>query len=414
MSLETLIATVSTDLGIDKSDTTRLLFNMVETVGRQKFTLRTFEGVFSPLQIDFFIKRTTDFNFLDVQIHYECFTYNDDSIASDIKDNCRFCREPIEGSLKHEIEYLYVLKDIFINEIRNMMKNVLQEHYLVWDYKKNLDMLKKEKDLLIPFIGAGLSMPFGLPNWGGLLELLSEENLPKLHQKEAYKEIMELGDYLEALDYLRKVSPYISTEEQIQEEISGIIEKEKNLNILDENHNYFDLLKLNSNFYITTNYDLCISDFLSREHEYTVPLTIKEVQNPKKLMQGQNQVIHLHGHVKKLETMIASKKSYQDLYKDEKFHLLLASIIGNRPLLFIGFSFSDEFFQDLYRKLNATLKTYHYIVLINPELKDVKKFIEDNIKVIGLNVKINDKGKTDYKDYVIALRSLINYLIDDN
>ncbi|WP_218197312.1 hypothetical protein, partial [Pseudomonas sp. 2995-1] len=84
--------------------------------------------------------------------------------------------------------------------IQNQIKQKLQEHYFVQDYFKNIESLLKNREKIIPFIGAGLSMPFGVPNWAGLLKKLGK-NFSKERQRETYEEdFIESGDYLGALD----------------------------------------------------------------------------------------------------------------------------------------------------------------------------------------------------------------------
>ncbi|WP_040207861.1 SIR2 family NAD-dependent protein deacylase [Neobacillus jeddahensis] len=141
-----------------------------------------------------------------------------------------------------------------------------------------------------------------------------------------------------------------------------------------------------------------------------VPLTIQEIIDTQGLLKGSNQVIHLHGHIKKRDSMVLSNRSYKDLYNDPAVRTLLSTIIGARPLLFMGFSFNDEFFKNIYNDLNSILRTSHYIVLSNPEHKDVRRFIEQNIRVIGVNVAVNSENRIDWNDYIIALRTLIRYI----
>ena len=175
--------------------------------------------------------------------------------------------------------------------------------------------------------------------------------------------------------------------------------------------NFYDIIRLNSNLYITTNYDLCLEEFLSHTVGYRAPLCLRDIDNLRTLLEESSQVLHIHGHIKRKDTMIVSQEDYKKLYEDSALMFKVNSILANRPLLYIGFSFTDKFFVDLYTKLGKIVKNHHYIVIANPDLETAREFNKKNIKVVGLRVAETPDGETDYNDFIMAFRTLVNYLV---
>ncbi|MCP3774341.1 SIR2 family protein [Paenibacillus sp. MZ04-78.2] len=228
-----------------------------------------------------------------------------------------------------------------------------------------------------------------------------EEFLSKEFQKEAYSEFIDEGDFFGGLDYLLDKSLYISNEDQLKDEIIKIIIK-ANLGIDESEHNFYDFVELKADFYITTNYDLLMEHFLTDAGDYNTPICMDEIGNLRNMSTSGNSIIHLHGHINRKSSMIVTKKDYTKLYSKKGTLVQLSVIVGSRPLLFIGYSFKDKFFVQMYEKLIEILQTDHYLVLFNPDTKEIKELNKKNIKVIGLSV-------TD-GNYAKAIKVLINYI----
>ncbi|GKS13532.1 hypothetical protein YDYSY3_45320 [Paenibacillus chitinolyticus] len=346
-----------------------------------------------------------------VKVVYEC---SEDAeqiewTAKDPSDMCVVCRQEISDETQHEYRMEYKIKQDCINELRSELVKFFEDKYLLKEYQQNFDLVKEERTKIVPFIGSGLSVPLGLPNWKQLLEKLSPM-FSKEYHKEAYKDYTEQGDLLEALDYLKKWSIHLNTDDQIKDAIIKIIETEQKTGIDEELHNFYDVIKLNSNLYISTNYDLLLEKFLSSSVDYRAPLCLNDVDNLRKLLDENSQVLHIHGHIKRKDTMIVSAEDYKKLYEDNGLMYKLQHILTSRPLLYIGFSFSDKFFVDLYTNLGKIVKNHHYIIMANPDLEKARELNKQNIKVLGLKVALQD-GKTDYDDLIIAIRTLINFIV---
>jgi len=345
-----------------------------------------------------------------IKVVYEC-TEDGEQIewtAKDISDMCVVCRQEISDETQHEYRIEYKINQDCINELRSELVKFFEDKYLLKEYQQNFDLVKEERTKVVPFVGSGLSVPLGLPNWKQLLEKLSPM-FSKEYHKEAYKDYTGQGDLLEALGYLKKWSIHLNTDDQIKDAIIKIIETEQKNSVDEELHNFYDLIKLNSNLYISTNYDLLLEKFLSNSVDYRVPLCLQDVDNLRKLLDEKSQVLHIHGHIKRKDAMIVSAEDYKKLYENNGLMYKLQHILTSRPLLYIGFSFADKFFVDLYTNLGKIVKNHHYIIMANPDLEKARELNKQNIKVLGLKVALKD-GETDYDDLIIAIRILINFI----
>jgi hypothetical protein len=346
-----------------------------------------------------------------IKVVYECVDDLEEIewTAKSPSELCAVCGHEVSDDFKHEYHNEYKIEQNCIDKLRSEFAQYFEEKYLLKEYQQNFETVKEERTKIVPFIGSGLSVPLGLPNWKVLLEKLSS-GLPNEHQKAMYLEYTNQGDLLEALDFLKKWSIHINDDDQVKDAIIKIIETEQKTGVEEDLHNFYDVIKLGSNLYITTNYDLLFEDFLHNSVGYRAPLCLNDIDNLRKLLDRNSQVLHIHGHVERKETMIVSTADYKKLYEDDGLIYKLQHILTSRPLLYLGFSLNDKFFVDLYTNLSKIVKSHHYIVMANPSLEKARELNRQNIKVLGLNVALKD-SKTDYDDLIIAIRTLINFIV---
>ncbi|RST77733.1 hypothetical protein D4T97_001920 [Siminovitchia acidinfaciens] len=343
-------------------------------------------------------------NFISKYFTYDCEATDSVDFAVSLNEECGHCGETLLDSENHIISETYKLNSNFLKLIHEHKKNQLKK-YLIEDYRHNLDRLKNRTHKLIPFLGAGVSIPFNLPNWGELLlELdkgLSDTN------KEKYTELIEQGDYLRALSFLKQYSLLYQTEQVLKRDIKDIIKsrykKESNTN----HHNILDILKLDTEFIITTNYDNAIADYLNDyREEFVMPIILENLEDLQDFLDEDEQnVIHLHGHIVQYSSMIVTKEDYDNLYQSEKIMHILNGIMSNKTLLFIGFSFKDEYFKNLYDKILEHIKGEHFIIVPNLHAFDAKELLDKNLIPIGINVNKEDKH-----DHVKAIKTILEEL----
>lgn len=210
---------------------------------------------------------------------------------------------------------------------------------------------------IIPFIGAGLSIPFKLKSWDDLISELKESFL-KESLWPAIDEDLDLGEYQEAIDDVKKFGGI--SEQPIQEKIADSY----SINLTNDlpDCNYPDLLKDNFKIYLTTNYDELIKSYIPGIRQFysltDYTSNIQRLFDPKT---GKH-LFHLHGCVANPDSIVISSEKYKQLYKNEKFDTLMKAFSSNYSFLFIGFSFNDVFIRNLIQDHKQFFKGTHYIL----------------------------------------------------
>ncbi|MGR5967425.1 SIR2 family NAD-dependent protein deacylase [Bacillus cereus] len=236
----------------------------------------------------------------------------------------------------------------------------------------NLEKLRKDyqDDKIVPFIGAGLSVPFNVPNWKMLINNITEKYVAqeKAFIKEVVKEELRNNDYWGAIDALMKYVPMI--DQDIQEEVVEII-KEKQTKLHDDSlHNYSDIGEMNFKLHLTTNYENLLDDYLKCDNR---PILLKDIQFSTQRLFDEKRVCHLHGFTSNSGTIVLSRESYSNLYMENKYENLLKVVTGNKKLLFMGFSFDDQFVSTLIKDHKKYFNGTHYILLDNPTSEKVRE-----------------------------------------
>ncbi|NFM77952.1 SIR2 family protein [Clostridium botulinum] len=241
---------------------------------------------------------------------------------------------------------------------------------------------------LIPFIGAGLSIPFNIPDWGKLIrDCALYFGIEDVNGKSLIG-ILDIN--LEEYDYwesVRIIKKYLHrSDEDIQEYIANSIRENVKYEIDDSLHNYKDLAKCDFNIYITTNYDHILNKYLNSSF---IPMNLKDFNdNTQKLItqSKDKRILHLHGNITDMSSIVISEKKYRELYECGEYNKLFSLFIGTKTFIFMGFSFNDVFIQKIIKDNNEFFKSKHYIVLANPSTENIKWLKEQyNLETIAYN-----------------------------
>ncbi|MFB5764003.1 SIR2 family NAD-dependent protein deacylase [Paenibacillus medicaginis] len=406
MSLTELVNSVTTELNVTEVGAGRLITTLVKHIGKQDFTKSSFIKVgLSDKDIKFMINELQVRGYVDMEISYECrggrYTSNDFPVT------CENCGVMIKDSdHEHEYDFVYSFTNEFINEVQGYNKQKVFE-YLHPDYVVNYYELKSKISTVVPFLGAGVSAPFGLPTWTGMLESF-EGNVTRANLN-YYRRLVSAGNVFEALTFLTSSSTSLTTEASIQKAIASKFAN-PNLNIPDEEHFMNELVNLDSPIYLTSNYDNILPNFFKGQR--VNPILLNEVEDVRSLIDSAvNRVVHIHGYIDRPSTMIVTKKQYDELYTNEGYKAKLNAILAQRHLLFIGWSFADEYFSDLYSKLVSYVGGEHYMFIENPVMHQAQKFGQQNLKLIGLNIPVDDSGYSDKKVLVQAIKTVLDSMV---
>ncbi|QSF46521.1 SIR2 family NAD-dependent protein deacylase [Paenibacillus tianjinensis] len=226
---------------------------------------------------------------------------------------------------------------------------------------------------LVPFLGSGLSTPFDIPNWSKLIELISSRNLEQDFMRQTVLFSLKNNNYWEAINDIKRFSGM--NDRDIQDSIVNIINEKKLDDIPDNLHNYKELGELDFKIYLTTNYDHILFEHIKNISGF-IPQNLNEVdlRSSQLLNPLGKRIYHLHGNISNQGSIVISKEQYNDLYNNEKYEAIFKTLATSKQFIFIGFSFTDQYFSGFLEKIQTFSKNKHYIVLNNPDDSIIKHF----------------------------------------
>lgn len=262
--------------------------------------------------------------------------------------------------------------------------------------------LKYNEKKVIPFIGAGLSVPFKLKPWDELISELKESFLDKALWP-AIDMSLKLGEYQEAIDDIKKYGGI--SEQPIQEKIAD----NYSINYLETDIlpdcNYADIIKENFKIYLTTNYDELIKLYIPTIRQFN---SLNDyTSNVQRLFDDNTgkHLFHIHGCVANPDSIVISSNKYNQVYQDEKFDNLMKVFSSSNSFLFLGFSFNDVFIRNLIQKHKQYFKGTHYLITSEGSFDAKSKASlnqEYGIKVIEYNPTNSS--------HVIEIRKIMNQI----
>ena len=161
---------------------------------------------------------------------------------------------------------------------------------------------------LIPVIGSGLSIPFGLPDWRTLIEEAAAHFNVPTDKERKIKELLDSYEFVDAIDVILEVGV---DELSLQEFVSEYLLAAKAKASMPKN-NYSDLAELSKIRFITTNYDRYINDIVGvntfrLEELESIPI------NQFSYSLYDHSVIPIHGEINRPDSIVFSRESYDEI-----------------------------------------------------------------------------------------------------
>ncbi|BDC48718.1 hypothetical protein F183_A10340 [Bryobacterales bacterium F-183] len=233
------------------------------------------------------------------------------------------------------------------------------------DNQKNLRELELQRSSIVPFVGAGLSIPFGYPNWKDLLLGLA----PNDAVRGEVRTFVDSSLFEEAAERVaRKVAPDTFAE--------AIREAFKRRPLEPNTEAVFELARMAPNLVLTTNLDTVLEDvFESAGKKFQWLLKGNDLHEASGAMQqGKSMLLKLHGNVEGNEDdWILTRAQYQRAYGDPDqpnpdlaLPKLLEAAIVSKTILFLGCSLETD---RTVRVLRAAVKgrgLKHFALLQEP------------------------------------------------
>ena len=187
---------------------------------------------------------------------------------------------------------------------------------------------------VLPFVGAGMSVPSGCRPWGQfLLSLMNDapaqiEQVKALLQDSAYEEAAQL--VFEALG-------------------DGILAEEISAQLGNHDNRLDGPVRLLPNLFreevLTTNFDYVLTRaYQTADHSFTREFKGKELREvTQRMANDPHCLLRLHGEADSVDARVLTLAEYQEAYGDNaSLKGLLASLVGVRSFLFLGCSLSTD------------------------------------------------------------------------
>lgn len=187
-------------------------------------------------------------------------------------------------------------------------------------------LLSREREEIVPLIGAGLALEAGLPSAETLADILRERSNLELGVAQG-----DFGATCRAIEQAAGV-----------EDLQCLAAEAISTFEIAPTSSLAAIARCPSGLILTTNYDGAIERSVSEIGKRPVPLCLDGERIGEPPGEGEVFVVHLHGVVGRPETMILTTAQRDALLADEAFRSHLRSLVLGRRLLALGIRISPE------------------------------------------------------------------------
>jgi len=218
----------------------------------------------------------------------------------------------------------------------------------------------------IALVGAGLSVPSGLPTWNQLLDEMDKE-LPSKDQNKFRTALRKQADLLWRAQEYKELFKQAAAprEEQHNAFLSFLQKRFAQPPVISSKNPAVALVKLPFRHFMTTNYD----DVLIRAHRVAklpAPHFLNwsnedDIRTFIFSLRGDNAarfLLHLHGHYTDPNSIVLTDNDYTERYvRTNSTTRRLFAIFTTERVVFVGFSLNDPDLMALLREVNAVLRS---------------------------------------------------------
>lgn len=251
------------------------------------------------------------------------------------------------------------------------------------------------KGVVVPWIGAGFSVPLGFPTMRELLqELLKERHLtelgipidssripPHLATRHAVYQLSwrELHDQArDFADIASDIRTRMISEDAEHEFFTALRNVLNRIEVKSGNQSsmgHYFLRVLGFRRIVTTNYDRLLERHVAPTASMVTGEDVKSIDYYDRIAEREDVIFKLHGDIGRPDTIPFSKGSFRQLYERPQVRDLVTRLIKQQSLLFIGTSLSNSeayyaFLERIFREVTAEgragRKHLHFAILVKP------------------------------------------------
>ncbi|VDH16996.1 Uncharacterised protein [Algoriella xinjiangensis] len=278
---------------------------------------------------------------------------------------------------------------------------------------EKLFKLIREENVVL-FVGAGFSMYTGLPSGNKLKE-------------ELINSVPDLREDLNYNDSLSKVADdIINLQNGSRNDINNLLKKLFNKTNFDNLETHQKLASIpHINSIITTNYDKTLEIAYSDNHHL-----IYKDNDLAYIEKSKTNIYKIHGTIDSLDSIILSKKDYNDLYKNNFSNSLIwsqiKSLLTTKTVVYIGYGHEDDNIDVITDFIHDSLgSNFKEAYLISPNLKKTKlaelnrkkiKYIDSTGEefINSLLENINENILDDHKNKIVSDETFTKFLHQAN
>ncbi|MBI9094230.1 MAG: SIR2 family protein [Sphaerochaeta sp.] len=278
----------------------------------------------------------------------------------------------------------------------------------------NADLIFKLKNAaksnLVIFLGAGISMDVNLPSWIQLLHGIAQ--YCSIELDEELKSLLDTYQYDAFLDMI--MSRRSMSERDLNDIVASVFRDQLRKISSDSDCIYSHLASFQSERIITTNYDNLCARFM--DLPVFSPSGFLDKHSANELLDS-SWCLALHGMYNKPETIVLSKDSYESLYREEHFKQLFSHMSKSVRLLFLGFSFKDNYYVKTLVESLGLLTAKHY-ALVEYHDQNEKERLEESLPFFTFQFFKSEPETTEYtrretiKRFVSEIYSEIGPLVE--
>lgn len=257
-----------------------------------------------------------------------------------------------------------------------------------------------QKKSLVPFIGAGFSIPLSLPSWNNLLGNLGEQ---LGYDKDIFLKLGSLQQLAEFV-YREDIKEWKKFLLSILTEFNSLESNDKRKSSIQHQA----LSKLDFPVIYTTNYDMHIEKALEDSGKKVNAISVYEDFIRSRKNDSQCEVLKFHGSLEEQESIVLSESQYFNRMDLEgALDQRLRADALSKSFLFMGYSFSDPniryIFYKLYKLRENVSSTnnkaeFSYITTFGMNDIQAKLLKQWNIKVIELDPSNKEKSISELLD----------------
>ena len=272
-------------------------------------------------------------------------------------------------------------------------------------FQRNLDHFDQliqylKKGVVVPFLGAGLSVAGGFPSWKDHLRQQGRTaGIDKIH----IEDLLGNGQYETVIEEIEN----IRGRDVLTQEIRDVFSRAGNIT-----NTTLLLTELFSDTVITTNYDRLIEQAFDtgQENAFQVINGLNALEKPES---DRVTIIKLHGDIKNPTRCILSKNQYDAAYGGDQLDMtlpipkLLSYYYKNSSLLFLGCSLNNDRTIQVFRAAKVAIgdaaTQQHFSIEQAPE--DGQEIVARNAHLANLGITAIwfEKGSFDYVDSILRL-----------